>query len=139
MKIISVIILVMSSVIVSAPLIAQQALDPEQLKISPLKYKNSYIKLNDVYIHFRAGGSGRLDKAGYPLDRYVTFGAAKSGMRCFLRRDSASEALVAQFRNGDRMTIYGYVREPRIRFSNRRDTLKLMPIIEVSKMIKGWE
>lgn len=118
---------------------AQQVVDPQQLKISPLRYKNSYIKISDVYIHFKAGGPVRLDEAGYPLDRFITFGAAQSGMRCFFRRDSGTEALVAGFKNGDRMTIYGYVKEPHIRFNGPRDTVKLMPIIEVSKLVRGWE
>ena len=60
-------------------------------------------------------------------------------MRCFLRRDSANEELVAQFKNGDRMTIYGHVREPRVRFNGPRQTLKLMPVIEVTKMVRDWE
>ena len=58
----------------AVPALAQQAIDPQELKISPLKYKNSYIKINDVYIHFRAGGPVRLDEAGYPLDRNIPSG-----------------------------------------------------------------
>lgn len=139
MKIVTVFTVALAIGAAAPAVLAQQVVEPNQLKISPLKYKNSYIKINDLYIHFKAGGPARLDEAGYPLDRFITFGAAQSGMRCFIRRDSSTEALVAQLQNGDQMTIYGYVKEPHIRFNGPRDTLKLMPIIEVSKLVKGWE
>jgi len=123
----------------SSAVLAQQVVEPNQLKISPLKYRGSYIKIQDVYIHGAAGEPVRMQEAGYPLDQWITFGVLQAGMRCFLRRDSTNEALVGQLKPRDQITIIGTVKEPRIRFNGPRDTLKLQPIIEVSKLIKGWE
>ncbi len=119
--------------------LAQQVVEPDQLKISPLKYRGSYIKIQDAYIHRVAGEPVRMQEAGYPLDQWITFGLFRAGIRCYIRRDSAAEALVGQLQPRDQITIIGTVKEPRVRFNGPRDTLKLQPVIEVSKLIKGWE
>jgi hypothetical protein len=139
MRIVTAVVLALAIGAASSAVLAQQVVDPNQIKISPLKYRGSYIKIQDVYIHGRAGEPVRMQEAGYPLDQWITFGAGRAGIRCFIRRDSTTEALVGELKPQDQITIIGTIKEPRIRFNGPRDTLKLQPILEVSKLIKGWE
>ena len=127
--------------IAATAVLAQQVLDPNQLKISPLNYRGSYIKLKDIFVKGSAGEPVRMAEAGYPLDRYITFGAKLAGIRCFIRRDSINEKLIGQLNPGDQITIIGTVKEPHINLGARRERsqIKLQPIIDVSKIIIGWE
>ena len=47
---------VISAILLSAvPVFAQRVVEPNELKISPAKYKNQAIKLNDNFVLNRAG------------------------------------------------------------------------------------
>ncbi len=124
--------------------LAQRLVKPEELKISPASYRNSSIKLQDTFIDIRAGISPALTAAGYKLDRYITFGLRKAGMRCFIRRDSVTEEQVMGLKRGERITVIGTVKQPKAKIKRGArgqvtDRFKLdIYIIEVSKIIPGW-
>jgi hypothetical protein len=96
-----------------ALVLAQRMVKPEELKVSPAKYRNSSIRLQDIFIDIRAGVPPALTAAGYKLDRYITFGLQKAGMRCFIRRNSQNEKLVMGLKRGDRITVSGIVKQPK--------------------------
>ena len=136
---------VISAILLSAvPVFAQRAVEPNELKISPAKYKNQTIKLNDKFILNRAGLPPALTAAGYTLNKYITFGVTGAGMRCFIRRTPALEKLVAELKKGERITIIGTVKQPKAKVKRAggrvTDRYKLdMYIIEARKLEKGWE
>ncbi len=105
---------VISAILLAAvPAFAQRVVDPNELKISPAKYKNQTIKLNDKFVLNRAGLSPALTAAGYSLNKYITFGVTGAGMRCFIHRTPALEKLVGELKKGDRITIIGTVKQPK--------------------------
>jgi len=126
----------------STDALAQRAVEANTLKISPARYKNSYIKLQDKFINFRSAVPLALTKAGYTLDKYIAFGTAEAGMRCFMRRNAESEEEIAGLKRGDQITICGYVKQPKATVaddSRWKHKEKLdMYIIEVSKISPGW-
>lgn len=127
----------------SSPAPAQRAVEANTLKLSPAGYKNSYIKLQDSFINIRSGIPLALTKAGYTLDKYLAFAAVKAGMKCFMRRNAASEKEIAQLKNGDQITICGYVKQPKATVGagsrwKHKEKLDIY-IIEVSKISKGWD
>ena len=128
---------------ITAPAFAQRAVEPNELKISPVKYKNSSIILKDIFVNFRAGIPPALTAAGYTSQKYISFGCKQAGMRCFMRRNTANEKLIAQFKNGDRITIYGTVKQPKAKVKRaggrvtdryKRD----MYLIVATKVEEGW-
>ena len=142
MKKISLILtIIIAAAVFAATGFCQQLVEPNELKLNPPRYKNSYIKIHDNFVLMRAAIPFPLPQAGYTLEKYLTFGAAKSGMRCLMRRDIGNEEKVAQFKNGDRITIYGYVKQPRATYGKgvkvRRETERY--IIEVRDIRSGWE
>ena len=122
---------------------AQEALTPPELKHNLPRYKNRYIQLEDIYVHHRAGVPLQLSKAGYESSKYYTFGLKKSGIRCFLRRTLANENILEGIRNGQKITVTGYLKQPKmtVREGTRfRDTVKLdIFIIEVRDLTPGWK
>jgi len=129
---------------IPALVLAQRLIKPEELKISPAKYRNSSIRLQDTFVDVRAGIPPALTAAGYKLDRWITFEVRKAGMRCFIRRDSVTEKQVMGLKRGDRITISGTVKQPKAKVKRgargrRTDRFKLdIYVIEVSKIIPGW-
>lgn len=122
--------------------LSQQVIEPNALKLNPPSYRNSYVKIKDVFINNRAGIPVALTASGYTSQKYLTFGARKAGMRCFMRRDSVNEQTLGQFKPGDQVTITGYVKQPKAtvgknRFK-RKEKLDIY-LIEVSTIKKGWE
>ena len=136
---------VISAILLAAvPAFAQRVVNPNELKISPAKYKNQTIKLNDKFVLNRAGLSPALTAAGYSLNKYITFGVTGAGMRCFIRRTPALEKLVGELKKGDRITIIGTVKQPKAKVKRAggrvTDRYKLdMYIIEARKISRGWE
>ena len=136
---------VISAILLAAvPAFAQRVVNPNELKISPAKYKNQTIKLNDKFVLNRAGLSPALTAAGYSLNKYITFGVTGAGMRCFIHRTPALEKLVGELKKGDRITIIGTVKQPKAKVKRAggrvTDRYKLdMYIIEVRKISRGWE
>jgi len=136
---------VISAILLAAvPAFAQRVVDPNELKISPAKYKNQTIKLNDKFVLNRAGLSPALTAAGYSLNKYITFGVTGAGMRCFIHRTPALEKLVGELKKGERITIIGTVKQPKAKVKRARgrgtDRYKLdMYIIEVRNISRGWE
>lgn len=136
---------VISAILLAAvPAFAQRVVDPNELKISPAKYKNQTIKLNDKFVLNRAGLSPALTAAGYSLNKYITFGVTGAGMRCFIHRTPALEKLVGELKKGDRITIIGTVKQPKAKVKRAggrvTDRYKLdMYIIEARKISRGWE
>lgn len=124
--------------LVAGPVCAQRAVEPNELKVSPGKYRNAYIKLNDVFMNFRVGWPQTFIEAGYTQDKYIGFSARGSGIGCFLRRNAQNEEIIAQIKPGDRITIKGYVKQPKIR-GRFNKTWKLNYILEVSSIEKGWQ
>lgn len=125
-------------------LYAQRVVEPNDLKISPAKYKNSSITLKDVFINLKAGIPVSLTAAGYTSQKYISFGAKNSGMPCFMRRSATNEKLVGELKQGDRITIVGAIKQPKAkvkradgRITDRYD-LDIY-LIEVRKITKGWE
>lgn len=124
------------------PVLAQREVEPNDLKISPAKYRNSSIVIRDIFINRRTGIPPALTAAGYTLDRYIAFGLRESGMWCFLRRNAENEEQAAGFANGEQITVRGTVRQPKAtvergRFSN---THKFdMYLLEASQIQPGWE
>ncbi|MEA1928045.1 MAG: hypothetical protein U9N73_07540, partial [Candidatus Auribacterota bacterium] len=115
-----------------------------QLKVSPNKYRNITIKLEDTFINRRAGVPPALTAAGYTVNKYISFGVARAGMRCFIRRTAAMETLIAELKNGEQITIIGSVKQPKAKVKRAggrvTDRYKLdMYIIEARKIEKGWE
>jgi len=136
---------VISAILLAAvPAFAQRVVNPNELKISPAKYKNQTIKLNDKFVLTRAGLSPALTAAGYSLNKYITFGVTGAGMRCFIHRTPALEKLVGELKKGDRITIIGTVKQPKAKVKRAggrvTDRYKLdMYIIEARKISRGWE
>lgn len=130
---------------VPAMVLAQRMVKPEELKINPAKYRNSSIKIQDIFVDLRAGIPPALTAAGYKLDRYITFGARKAGMRCFIRRDSVTEKQILGLKKSERITIIGTVKQPKAKVKRGArgqvtDRFKLdMYVIEVRKIIPGWD
>ncbi len=125
------------------PVFAQRAVEPNDLKISPNKYKNASIILKDVFINRRSGVPPALTAAGYTTQKYISFGCRESGMWCFLRRTSANETLVGGLKDGERITVYGTVRQPKAKVKRAggrvTDSYKLdIYLIEASKVESGW-
>lgn len=128
---------------ITAPAFAQRAVEPNDLKVSPNKYSNSSIILKDIFINFRAGIPAALTAAGYTTQKYISFGCKEAGMRCFMRRNTANEQLIAQFKKGDRITIYGTVKQPKAKVKRGAgrvtDRYKLdMYLIVATKVEEGW-
>ena len=119
---------------------AQRIVDPGELKIKPNSFKNSYAKIQDKYINLRSSLGRDYTKAGYTLKKYIAFGASQSGMRCFMLRNSANEKLIAEFKKGTPMTIYGYIKQLKVEVgkggAKGRERLDKY-IILVSKIEKG--
>ena len=136
---------VISAILLAAvPAFAQRVVNPNELKISPAKYKNQTIKLNDKFVLNRAGLSPALTAAGYSLNKYITFGVTGAGMRCFIHRTPALEKLVGELKKGDRITIIGTVKQPKAKVKRAggrvTDRYKLdMYIIEARNISRGWE
>ena len=122
--------------------LAQQSVSPEELKLNLPTYKNRYIVLKDIYTHQRAGVPLQLSKAGYEASKYYTFGLRIAGIRCFLRRTSANEKLLQGIRNGEKITVSGYLKQPKMKVregSRFRDTVKLDTfVLEVRNFSRGW-
>jgi len=120
--------------------LAQKVVEPGELKVSPNAFRNSYVKVHDKFMQVRTGLGRDYTKAGYTLNKYITFGAAKSGMRCFLRRDTANEEIIGEFKNGTPMTIIGYVKQLKVEVgkggAKGREKLDKFVIV-VSKIEKG--
>jgi hypothetical protein len=131
---------VLLSFLMASSVRAQKLVDPVELKIKPNSFKNSHVKIQDNYIHVRSSLGRDYTKAGYTLDKYIAFGASKSGMRCFMLRNSANEKLVAEFEKGTPMTIYGYIKQLKVDVgkggAKGREKLDKY-IIVVSKIEKG--
>jgi hypothetical protein len=124
------------------PVFAQREVDPNDLKISPVKYRNSSVVIRDFFFDRRAGVPPALTAAGYTLDRYISFGLRESGMWCFLRRNSANEELIGQLQNGVRITVRGTVRQPKAKVERGRfsNTHKFdIYLLEASEVTPGWE
>jgi len=143
-KTIALMTLILAFLLSALPVFGQRVVEPGDLKVSPNRFKNASIKLEDTFIQNRAGVPTALSAAGYTLDKYITFGVKGAGMRCFVRRSMAMEELVGQLKNGARITIIGTVKQPKakIKRGNGRvtDRYKLdIYIIEASKITKGWE
>jgi len=139
-----VITIILAILLIAGTAFAQRVVEPNELKVSPNKYRNITIKLKDTFILNRSGLSPALTASGYTLNKYITFGAAQAGMRCFIRRTVAQEKLIEGLRRGDRITIVGAVKQPKakVKRANGRitDRYKLdMYIIEVREIKKGWE
>jgi len=135
--------LILAILLSALPAFGQRVVEPGELKISPNRYKNASIKLEDTFIQNRAGVPAALTAAGYTLNKYITFGVIGAGMRCFIRRSTAMEELVGQLKKGDRITIVGTVKQPKAKIKRGggrvTDRYKLdMYIIEASKITKGW-
>ncbi len=126
------------------PAAAQREVEPNDLKVSPARYRNSPIVVRDIYIHRRAGVPPALTAAGYTLDKYIVLGLRNSGLPCFLRRTAQNEKLVAGLENGQRITVRGTVRQPKARPLRDRgrgsEGLKLdLYLVEASQVEPGWE
>ena len=136
--------LVLVILLSSLPAFAQRVVEPGELKISPNRYKNANIKLEDRFVSNRSGIPASLTAAGYTLNKYITFGVSGAGMRCFVRRNAAMEKLIGELKKGEQITVIGTVKQPKAKrkTAGRRSTksVKLdIYIIEASKIIKGWE
>ena len=123
---------------------AQRVVEPNELKVSPAKYKNSSITLKDVFTNPHAGIPVALTASGYTSKKYITFGVKNAGMRCFMRRSSTNEKLVVGLKDGDRITIVGTVKQPEaeVERAEGRITDKYdldIYVIEVRKITKGWQ
>ncbi len=141
-RIVLVVAIVTVAVFAAGVALSQQAIEPNALKLNPAGYRNSYVKIKDIFINNRAGIPVALTKAGYTSQKYLTFGARKSGMRCFMRRDSVNEQILARFKQGDQVTITGYVKQPKATVGQNRFKHKEkldIYLIEVSTIKKGWE
>ena len=68
-------------ILVAGMSFGQQDLDPNALKLSPANYRNSYVRIKDIFVHNRAGIPLALTKAGYTSQKYLTFAARNAGMR----------------------------------------------------------
>jgi len=135
--------LVLVILLSSLPAFGQRVVEPGELKISPNRFKNSNIKLEDKFVANRSGIPASLTAAGYTLNKYISFGLSGAGMRCFVRRNAAMEELVGQLKKGERITIIGTVKQPKAKIKRGggrvTDRYKLdIYIIEVSKITKGW-
>ncbi|MEA1928142.1 MAG: hypothetical protein U9N73_08030, partial [Candidatus Auribacterota bacterium] len=63
---------IISAILLSAvPVFAQRVIEPNQLKVSPNKYRNITIKLEDTFINRRAGVPPALTAAGYTVNKYI--------------------------------------------------------------------
>ncbi len=126
------------------PVLAQREVEPTDLKISPVKYKNSSIVVQDFYINRRSGIPAALTAAGYTLDKYIAFGLREAGIWCFLRRTAENEELIGTLENGVRITVRGTVRQPKAKPLRERGrgsgSMKLdIYILEASQVVPGWE
>lgn len=124
------------------PVFAQREVDPNDLKISPAKYKNASVVVRDIFFDRRAGIPPSLTAAGYTLDRYIAFALREAGMWCFLRRNAENEQLVGQFQNGMRITVRGTVRQPKAKIERGRfsDSRKFdVYLLEAGQVAAGWE
>ncbi len=123
---------------------AQRVVESNDLKVSPAKYKNSSITLKDVFINLKAGIPPALTASGYTSQKYISFGAKNSGMRCFMRRSTANEKMVGELKQGDQITIIGTVKQPKAKVKRAdgriTDRYKLdIYLIEARKITRGWE
>ncbi len=124
------------------PLFAQREVEPNDLKISPTKYKNASVVVRDIFFDRRTGVPPSLTAAGYTLDRYIAFGLREAGMWCFLRRTAEHEQLIGQLQNGVRITVRGTVRQPKAKIERGRfsDSRKFdIYLLEASQVTPGWE
>ena len=122
----------------------QRVVESNDLKVSPAKYKNSSITLKDVFINLKAGIPPALTASGYTSQKYISFGAKNSGMRCFMRRSTANEKMVGELKQGDQITIIGTVKQPKAKVKRAdgriTDRYKLdIYLIEARKITRGWE
>jgi hypothetical protein len=127
----------------SFPAFGQRVVEPGELKISPNKYKNASIKLEDRFILNRSGIPASLTASGYTLNKYIAFGLSGAGMRCFVRRSAAMEQLIGELKKGEQITVIGTVKQPKAKRKTaggrKIETVKLdIYIIEASKIVKGW-
>jgi len=139
-RIITVIVIVLSS-LTALTVMAQYQVEPNDLKISPPRYRNAYITVRDHFVKLGSNVPFPLPQAGYSLDKFITFGSLDAGIRCFIRRNACSEELVSQLINGDRVTLHGYVRQPRATLGKRVKVRGRVEryIFEVSKIERGWK
>jgi len=126
------------------PVLAQREVEPNDLKISPVKYKNSSIIIKDFFINLRSGVPAALTAAGYTLDKYIAFGLREAGIWCFLRRTAANEELIGTLENGVRITVRGTVRQPKAKpargVGRGPGSFKLdIYLLEASQVEPGWE
>lgn len=137
-------IVLMVTGLAAAPAYPQRAVEPNELKINPAGYRNSSIVLRDVFINRRSGIPPALTAAGYTSQKYISFGCRGAGIWCFLRRDSVNEKTIASLKNGDRVTVYGTVRQPKAKVERAggrvTDRYKLdIYLIEADRVVKGWD
>jgi hypothetical protein len=130
------VVVVAIAVLGTQPVLAQRVIQPNDLKVNPTKYKNSYVEIHDVFMNFRTGWPQAFIEAGYTQSKYIGFAVRMAGMGCFMRRSAPNEEAVAQIRPGDKVTVKGYVKEPKLR--GRVETRKLNYIIEANSIEKGW-
>lgn len=124
------------------PVLAQREVDSNDLKISPAKYRNASVVVRDIFINRRAGIPVALTESGYTLDKYISFGLREAGIWCFLRRTTENEQLIGQLQNGQRITVRGTVRQPKVRVERGRfgNTHKLdLYLLEANQLDVGWE
>ena len=122
---------------------AQETAEPGKVKLDPARCRNRYISVKDIYLHHRAGIPLPLSQAGYESSQYYTFGLRLSGLRCFLRRTLANEDLLSEIKNGDRITVTGYVKQPVRTVKNRRGFRNRIDldlyVLEVRDITPGWQ
>ena len=124
-------------------LYAQRVVESNELKVSPAKYRHSTITIKDVFTNPVAGIPPSLTASGYTSQRYITFGIKNAGMRCFMRRSSANEKLVAGLQEGARITLVGTVKQPKAKIEKAEgritDKYKLdIYVLEVQRITPGW-
>ena len=126
------------------PIYAQRVVEPNELKVSPNKYRYATITLRDIFVNPRIKYHRALSASGYTRKRYITFAVRDAGMRCFLPRTKANEELVAGLKKGDRVTIVGVVKQTKAEVERAEgritDKYKLdIYIVEVQRITRGWE
>ncbi len=126
------------------PVFAQREVEPNDLKISPARYRNSTIVIKDYFFNRRAGIPASLTAAGYTLDKYIAFGLREAGIWCFLRRSAENEELVAGLANGQQITVRGTVRQPKAKpvreLGRGSGSMKLdIYLLDASQIEPGWE
>ncbi len=128
--------------VLSLPALAQREVEPNDLKVSPVRFRNASIVVRDSYFDRRSGIPPALTASGYTLDKYIAFGLREAGMWCFLRRTSENEKLVSGLHNGQTITVRGTVRQAKAKVERGRfaNTHKLdIYLLEASRVETGGE